>query len=255
MEQNIPTKCPLVGQTAQDIFPSQYEHSLFGTLRIIVIDGGKVMFNLADACRALDINNSRQVKSRLHGRGVICADTPTQNQYGATVMQKMTYIDEANLYRCIFQSRKAEADKFQTWVFEEVLPQIRKTGGYIPIRNMRTGEALTDEEIMNEAERIVTRTLVSRNQHADGCITTTDIAKAIGMETHDLNSLLTDKGVQAWRRGQFRLTPQYDGRGLAQDRLFVYYAKNGKHKERTYLVWTQKGADFIANLVNNKQTF
>ncbi len=48
---------------------------------------------------------------RLTERGVITADTPTRNQYGTTVMQQMTYIDEANLYRCIFQSRKAEAGK------------------------------------------------------------------------------------------------------------------------------------------------
>ncbi len=51
------------------------------------------------------------MKSRLAERGVITADTPTRNQFGTTVMQQMTYIDEANLYRCIFQSRKAEAGK------------------------------------------------------------------------------------------------------------------------------------------------
>ena len=104
---------------------------------------------------------------------------------------------------------------------------------------------VTDEDVMNEAERIVTRTLNSNNQHADGCITTSDIAKGIGLDTKDLNAFLCDKGVQAWRRGQFRLTPDYEGRGLAQDRLFIYYSKNGKQKERTYLVWTSKGANLI----------
>ena len=109
---------------------------------------------------------------------------------------------------------------------------------------------VTDEEIMHEAERIVSCMLVSCNQHADGCITATDIAKAIGLEVKDLNAFLTDKGIQAWKRGQFRLTPSYEGRGLAQNRLFIYYSKDGKQKERTYLVWTQKGANFISNLIN-----
>ena len=107
---------------------------------------------------------------------------------------------------------------------------------------------VTDGDVMNEAERIVGRTLTANNKHADGCITTTDIARGFGMETRDLNAFLTDKGVQRWKRGQFRLTPDFEGRGLAQDRLFIYYSKDGKQKERTYLVWTQEGADFIREL-------
>ena len=108
---------------------------------------------------------------------------------------------------------------------------------------------ITDQDVMHEAEMIIGRTLVSFNQHADGCITASDIAKAIGIDVNDFNSFLTDKGIQAWRRGQFRLTPNYEGQGLAQDRLFIYYSKSGKKKERTYLVWTPKGAEMIQRLV------
>ena len=108
---------------------------------------------------------------------------------------------------------------------------------------------VTDSEIMKEAERIVELQLTSCNQRADDCITVTDIAKTIGIDTKDLNSFLCDKGVQKWCRGQFRLTPEYEGRGLAQSRLFIYYSKEGKQKERTYLVWTLKGIDFINSLL------
>ena len=110
---------------------------------------------------------------------------------------------------------------------------------------------VTDEDVMNEAERIVGRTLTSNNQHADGCITTQDIGKVYNLKARDLNSFLVDKGIQKWRRGQFRLTPEYEGRGLAQDRLFIYYSKDGKQKERTYLVWTQKGAEMIEKMLKN----
>ena len=108
---------------------------------------------------------------------------------------------------------------------------------------------VTDEDVMNEAQRIIGRTIVSFNKHADGCITASDIAEAIGMEVKDLNSFLTDKKVQKWQRGQYRLTPKYEGLGLAQDRLFIYYSKDGKQKERTYLVWTPKGAEMIDKMI------
>ena len=108
---------------------------------------------------------------------------------------------------------------------------------------------VSDEDVMDEAERIVGLQLTSCNRNADGCITTTDIAKSMGLETRDLNSFLVDRGIQKWQRGQFRLTPIYEGRGLAQDRLFIYYSKQGKQKQQTYLVWTQQGADFIINTI------
>ena len=108
---------------------------------------------------------------------------------------------------------------------------------------------VTDEDVMNEAQRIIGRTIVSFNKHADGCITASDIAEAIGMEVKELNSFLTDEKVQKWQRGQYRLTPEYEGLGLAQDRLFIYYSKDGKQKERTYLVWTPKGAEMIDKMI------
>ena len=82
---------------------------------------------------------------------------------------------------------------------------------------------ITDQDVMHEAEIIIGRTLVSFNQNADGCITASDIAKAMGMEVKELNSFLTDRKIQRWKRGQYRLTPEYEGLGLAQDRLFISY--------------------------------
>ena len=108
----------------------------------------------------------------------------------------------------------------------------------------------TDADIMSEAERIVGQELMRNNQNADGCITTSDIAKAMSMDAKLLNSFLCDKGIQSWQRGQFRLKPEFEGRGLAQDRLFVYYSKKGQQKTRSYLVWTPHGRDFINDLVN-----
>ena len=104
---------------------------------------------------------------------------------------------------------------------------------------------VTDDDVKHEAQRIIGREIVSFNKNADGCITASDIAEALGTNVKKLNSFLMDMKVQGWKRGQFRLTPEYEGLGLAQDRLFIYYSKDGKQKERTYLVWTPKGAEMI----------
>ena len=104
----------------------------FGNVRTVIVDN-EPMFCLADVCRALEITNVGNVKQRLSEKGIHTVDTLTN---GGT--QKMVYINEPNLYKTIFQSRKASAERFTDWVTSEVLPSIRKTGNY----NMN----MTDEE-------------------------------------------------------------------------------------------------------------
>lgn len=102
-----------------------FENQQFGAIRVTADSDGNPIFCLADVCRALELTNPAMVKSRLSARGISIADTLT-----AGGIQSMTYITEANLYKCIFQSRKPDAEKFQDWVYEDVLPSIRKTGKY-----------------------------------------------------------------------------------------------------------------------------
>ena len=111
---------------------------------------------------------------------------------------------------------------------------------------------VTDDDVMNEAERIVGNTLQRENQGDEGCLTVTEIARELDMEARDLNSFLRDMGIQKWKQGQYRLTPKYEGRGLTHDRLFIYYSKDGKKKHQTYLVWTPKGLEFIRKLIKGK---
>ena len=111
---------------------------------------------------------------------------------------------------------------------------------------------VTDEDVMTEAERIVGHTLQRENLGDVGCLTVTEIAKELDMEARDLNSFLRDAGIQKWKQGQYRLTAQYEGRGLTHDRLFIYYSKDGKKKHQTYLVWTPKGLEFIRKLIKGK---
>ncbi len=61
------------------------------------------------------------------------------------------------------------------------------------------------------------------------------------MRTHTYLILISYRG----------LAPSYEGRGLEKYRLFIYYSKDGKQKQRRYLVWTQKGVEFILKLINH----
>lgn len=97
----------------------------FGEIRVTGTSD-KPMFCLTDVCKALDIKNVSDCKSRLNQHGVGITDTI--DALGRE--QPTTFINEGNLYKCIFQSRKAEANQFQDWVTDEVLPSVRKTGSY-----------------------------------------------------------------------------------------------------------------------------
>lgn len=94
-------------------------------IRIQVINH-EPMFCLADVCKALDLDAPHKVKERLNPDG---GNTiPVIDTLGRT--QQAYFINEQNLYKTIFQSRKPEAEKFTDWVTSEVLPSIRKTGKY-----------------------------------------------------------------------------------------------------------------------------
>ena len=95
----------------------------FGDIRTAEIDG-KPYFVGADVAKALGYNNPRDAVSR-HCKGVVKRDTPTSSG-----VQSMSYINEGDLYRLIMKSKLPSAEKFESWVMDEVLPTIRKTGSY-----------------------------------------------------------------------------------------------------------------------------
>ena len=94
-------------------------------VRTAIKDNGDVYFCLTDVATILEISNANPSRFNLDEKGVHKMYTPTKGG-----MQHLTYINEPNLYRVIFRSNKAEARQFQDWVFNEVLPTIRKTGSY-----------------------------------------------------------------------------------------------------------------------------
>lgn len=254
-----------------------FENAQFGQIRTAMSENNEPMFCLADVCNALGLNQPSKVKSRLHDRGVTTIPTPTYNQHGAEVVQSLNYINEPNLYKCIFQSRKAEAEAFQDWVTSEVLPSIRKTGGYIV-----ANDEDTEADIMAKALQIAKSTLERKNQriaelqvtcdtqaerleHQQDIInasapkvryynehlqsvetlTTTQVAKEIGIDANKLNQKLKEIGVLFRQSGSWMPKQPYCGWGLHAMRTQTYTRSDGSIGSNSYLVWKPKGRLFI----------
>lgn len=126
------------------------------SVRIQVING-EPWFCLKDVCNILTIENSRRVAAEILSqdgvRKTYIIDSLSRKQEAA-------FINEPNLYRVIFRSNKPEAKQFQDWVFNEVLPAIRKTGHYQhPVTTpRRTAEPLTRSDMKNLNHLVVLMT-------------------------------------------------------------------------------------------------
>ena len=147
-----------------------FTNSEFGDIRTTVINNEPYLM-LNDVCRVLDINNPSKAKTRLKEDGLTTSEVI--DSMGRT--QQATFINESNLYKLIFQSRKPEAEKFSDWITGEVIPSIRKHGAYMtpqtleemllnPDAMIKTLQALKEEQIKRQQLEIRNSTLTVENQ-------------------------------------------------------------------------------------------
>lgn len=107
-----------------------FENEKFGRIRTITKDG-EPWFVLADVCRALEIRNSRMVAGRLDRDELMSVKLTSGGQ-----RREMTVINESGLYAVIIRSDKPQAQSFRKWLTSEVIPTIRRTGGYVSNEEM-----------------------------------------------------------------------------------------------------------------------
>lgn len=107
-----------------------FENEKFGQIRTITKDG-EPWFVLADVCRALEIRNSRMVADRLDRDELMSVKLTSGGQ-----RREMTVINESGLYAVIIRSDKPQAQSFRKWLTSEVIPTIRRTGGYVSNEEM-----------------------------------------------------------------------------------------------------------------------
>ena len=132
-----------------------FSNTEFGELGIMMIDG-KEYFPATQCAKILGYTNPRKaVIDHCKEEGVTKRDVPTSGG-----VQQIKYINEGNLYRLIVSSKLSAAEKFERWVFDEVLPSIRQTGGYgsVDINELvaKTATAVAGE-IVKQLMPIITR--------------------------------------------------------------------------------------------------
>lgn len=112
-----------------------FDSPKFGSIRLVEISG-EPWFVSMDVARILEYSQTSNMTERLKDNEKLAiASCLVQDANSKSMARELTLISEPGLYRAVLGSRKPEAREFETWIVTHVLPQIRKTGAYIPDEN------------------------------------------------------------------------------------------------------------------------
>lgn len=186
---------------------------------------------------------------------------PIQGDLGGT--QEMTVINESGVYALVFGSKLPNAKKFKHWVTSEVLPTLRKTGGYtMPKTYLEALKAFTAEveknEMLSLENKIQTQQINELKPKADytdkilkttDLMTITQIAKDYGMSAKQFNAMLHDYKVQFKQNGQWLLYSKHQSKGYTSSETVEFDRPDGTVGVRLNTKWTQKGRLFLYGLL------
>lgn len=204
-----------------------FENSEFGEIRTITKDN-EPMFCLADVCKALELTNSRSVADRLEDDERCKLDLPRQGE--------TWFVTESGLYAVILRSDKPNAKKFRKWVTGEVLPSIRKNGGYIANQENLTPEQIVANALV-VAQNIITQKdkqieeMTPKANYFDALVdkklntNIRDTAKELGIGEKAFVSFLIEKGY-VFRQGKHRKLRPYTKYAESGNGLFVLKDKH-----------------------------
>lgn len=253
-----------------------FENAQFGQVRTTISASNEPLFCLKDVCLVLGLR-AADVNQRLNDE--VVSTHPILDTIGRT--QQVNFVNEDGLYDVILDSRKPEAKAFRKWVTSEVLPAIRKTGAYVLAKEDETPEELmaralvaAQEALQRKEQRL--KEVEAKNQQQEERIelqseelkkqapkvayhdevltststyNTTNIAKEFGMGAHTLNKILHEKGIQYKMDGQWLLYHKYQDKGYTRTETHSYDNGYGEVHTRQQTVWTERGRQFIHQVV------
>ncbi len=218
-----------------------FTSEIFGEIRTCQVNN-QIMFVGSDVAKALGYAKPQNALAT-HVDSEDKTTAPLQGT-GSNYKTKVVIINESGLYALILSSKLPQAKAFKHWVTAEVLPQIRRTGGYIPT-HAADGRDLSVREIIDRADAIVGNTLRLLNEPAEDTLTATQVAKTFNMTTLDFNAILRDMGIQYRRDGHWNISDDLADRNLTRLRTHVSYSLKGQKKVKVYMTWTMDGVRFL----------
>ena len=250
---------------------------MFGELRVTRNEKGELLFCLKDVCDSLGLQVGATAK-RLEQQVISSINVLTNGG-----SQQMYFVTEPDLYRCIFQSRKPTARKFQDWVFNDVLPSLRTTGAYVVAKEEDSEEdiiargliaakaalARREERIKElECENSQNKQVISvqneklakdapkveyydQTLNSEDCMTSSQVALDLGITAQELHNKLCQANIIYKQSGQWNLHKPYKGWKLHDTNTYTFPSSNGGTHTKVYTVWTQRGRRFIIALYNN----
>ena len=242
-----------------------FENPEFGEIRTVEVNG-EPWFVGKDVAKVLGyIDTSDALKKHIDEEDKLSRCFADSGQ-----SRKMYIINESGLYSLILSSKLPTAKAFKRWVTSEVLPAIRKTGGYIP-----TTPQMSEQEIMAKAVQISMATIAqqkdailaleSRNAiqeqiihemqpkadytdmilQSKSVVNINQIAKDYGMTAQEMNKILHEIGIQYKQGGQWLLYKKYHSNGYTHSETFNITHRDGTPDVVMNTKWTQKGRLFL----------
>ncbi|GIP55266.1 phage antirepressor KilAC domain-containing protein [Paenibacillus vini] len=248
-----------------------FSHDRFGSVCVTLVDG-KEMFGATQIASALGyVNPQKAIRDHCCDDG--CTIRSVTDSLGRT--QQMKFISEGNVYRLIVRSKLPAAEQFERWLFDEVIPTIRKHGAYIAPTKLE--EMIRDPDVMiqlltelkreqqerarlqlettrqaevieEQAERL---TYLDEIMRSDDTLTITQIAADYGMTAAKLNAALKEAGVQRKTGGQWILCARYLRQGLTKSVTHAIPLETGGTKTVLHTRWTQAGRLLIHRVLES----
>lgn len=174
-------------------------------------------------------------------------------------IQEMTVINESGLYSLVLSSKLPSAKAFKRWVTSEVIPSIRKTGGYtVPKTYAEALRAYADTveknehlQLENKMQNQLIKEMKPKADYYDdilknkGLVTITQIAKDYGMSGKAFNEKLHELGIQYKQSGQWLLYSKYQNNGYTHSETHEFTHKDGRKDISMSTKFTQKGRIFL----------
>lgn len=225
-----------------------FNNEEFGQVRIVEIEG-KPYFVGKDVANALGYSNPRDAILR-HCKGVVKHDNFKEGG------QLIALITEGDMYRLITHSKLESAERFEDWVFDEVLPAIRKHGIYATddvIDNILNNPDFGLQLLTKLKEERVARVEAERRNailmHVNKTYTVTEIAKELGLKSAiQLNKILAEKKIQYQVNGTWVMYSKYSNLGYEEIKQEVLDSGRVIYHRRI----TQLGREFILQLFADK---